>query len=226
MFPNRSSTAALAEGEWGATMGARASRTSRAAGDGALRLVDASQGVEAQTPANAYLAVDNNLEIIPVINKIDLTGAQPDEVRRQIHEIIGLDATGAILASAKEGKGIEDIPATGMGNDAADRPVAAAIPEAFDRAGGKGWHGAVEQVAQFAVALLEPELVAVRRLVMRVEAEGAQSSRTWLGPPDRGRGAVAEETGADQNAGIVVEVKCRGADLDGHAGNRGCGVGR
>jgi GTP-binding protein LepA len=82
---------------------------SLAACEGALLLVDASQGVEAQTLANAYLAVDNNLEIIPVINKIDLPGAQPDEVRRQIHEIIGLDATGAILASAKEGKGVQDI---------------------------------------------------------------------------------------------------------------------
>jgi GTP-binding protein LepA len=82
---------------------------SLAACEGALLLVDASQGVEAQTLANAYLAVDNNLEIIPVINKIDLPGAQPDEVRRQIHDVIGLDATGAILASAKEGKGIEEI---------------------------------------------------------------------------------------------------------------------
>src|SRR5512145_2869122 len=82
---------------------------SLAACEGALLLVDASQGVEAQTLANAYLAVDNNLEIIPVINKIDLPGAQPDEVRRQIHEIIGLDATGAILASAKEGLGVVDI---------------------------------------------------------------------------------------------------------------------
>src|SRR6186713_1686019 len=77
--------------------------------EGALLLVDASQGVEAQTLANAYLAVDNNLEIIPVINKIDLPGAQPDEVRRQIHDVIGLDSDGAILASAKEGKGIEEI---------------------------------------------------------------------------------------------------------------------
>jgi GTP-binding protein LepA len=82
---------------------------SLAACEGALLLVDASQGVEAQTLANAYLATDNNLEIIPVINKIDLPGAQPDEVRRQIREIIGLDDTGAILASAKEGIGIREI---------------------------------------------------------------------------------------------------------------------
>ena len=76
---------------------------SLAACEGALLLVDASQGVEAQTLANAYLAVDNDLEIIPVINKIDLPGAQPDEARRQIEEIIGLDAGGAVLASAKDG---------------------------------------------------------------------------------------------------------------------------
>src|SRR3954464_6116419 len=82
---------------------------SLAACEGALLLVDASQGVEAQTLANAYLAVDNNLEIIPVINKIDLPGAQPEESRRQISEIIGLDGDQAILASAKMGTGVPEI---------------------------------------------------------------------------------------------------------------------
>src|SRR4026209_1345418 len=82
---------------------------SLAACEGALLLVDASQGVEAQTLANAYLAVDGGLEIVPVLNKIDLPGAQPDEARRQIEEIVGLDAGGAILASAKEGTGVHDI---------------------------------------------------------------------------------------------------------------------
>jgi GTP-binding protein LepA len=82
---------------------------SLAACEGALLLVDASQGVEAQTLANAYLAVEHNLEIIPVINKIDLPGAQPEEARRQIVEIVGLDGTGAILTSAKEGIGITDV---------------------------------------------------------------------------------------------------------------------
>jgi GTP-binding protein LepA len=82
---------------------------SLAACEGALLLVDASQGVEAQTLANAYLAVENNLEIIPVINKIDLPGAQPEEARRQITEIIGLDGDHAILASAKMGTGVPDI---------------------------------------------------------------------------------------------------------------------
>ena len=82
---------------------------SLAACEGALLLVDASQGVEAQTLANAYLAVENNLEIIPVINKIDLPGAQPEEARRQIEDIIGLDGAGAILASAKQGTGVPEI---------------------------------------------------------------------------------------------------------------------
>ena len=77
--------------------------------EGALLLVDASQGVEAQTVANAYLAVDQNLEIVPVVNKIDLPGAQPEETARQIEEIVGLDAADAILASAKEGNGARDI---------------------------------------------------------------------------------------------------------------------
>jgi GTP-binding protein LepA len=82
---------------------------SLAACEGALLLVDASQGVEAQTLANAYLAVENNLEIIPVINKIDLPGAQPEETRRQITEIIGLDGDHALLASAKQGTGVPEI---------------------------------------------------------------------------------------------------------------------
>jgi len=82
---------------------------SLAACEGALLIVDASQGVEAQTLANAYLAVDNSLEIIPVINKIDLPSAQPDEARRQISDIIGLDGDHALLASAKAGTGVAEI---------------------------------------------------------------------------------------------------------------------
>jgi GTP-binding protein LepA len=82
---------------------------SLAACEGAVLLVDASQGVEAQTLANAYLAVENNLEIIPVINKIDLPGAQPEEARRQISDIIGLDGDHAILASAKMGTGVTEV---------------------------------------------------------------------------------------------------------------------
>jgi len=82
---------------------------SLAACEGALLLVDASQGVEAQTLANAYLAVDHNLEVLPVINKIDLPGARPEEVRGQIEDIIGLDASHALLTSAKDGTGVEAV---------------------------------------------------------------------------------------------------------------------
>ncbi len=82
---------------------------SLAACEGAVLLVDASQGVEAQTLANAYLAVDYNLEIIPVINKIDLPSAQPEEARRQLADIIGLDPSHAILTSAKDGTGVRDV---------------------------------------------------------------------------------------------------------------------
>jgi GTP-binding protein LepA len=82
---------------------------SLAACEGAILVVDASQGVEAQTLANVYLAIDHNLEIIPVLNKIDLPAADPEGVKRQIEDAIGLDASGAILASAKEMKGIDEI---------------------------------------------------------------------------------------------------------------------
>jgi GTP-binding protein LepA len=77
--------------------------------EGALLVVDASQGVEAQTLANTYLALHHNLEIIPVINKIDLPSAEPERIREQIETLIGLDAKDAILVSAKQGIGIEDV---------------------------------------------------------------------------------------------------------------------
>ena len=82
---------------------------SLAACEGALLVVDAAQGVEAQTLANVYLALEHDLEIIPVINKIDLPSADPERVKREIEDIIGLDASDAILASAKSGIGIQDI---------------------------------------------------------------------------------------------------------------------
>ena len=72
-------------------------------------MVDASQGVEAQTLANAHLAVDAGLEIMPVLNKIDLPGAEPEKAREQIEHVIGIDASDAILASAKQGIGIDEI---------------------------------------------------------------------------------------------------------------------
>ncbi len=77
--------------------------------EGALLVVDASQGVEAQTLANTYLALHHNLEIIPVINKIDLPAAEPERMREQIESVIGLDAAGALMVSAKQGIGIHDV---------------------------------------------------------------------------------------------------------------------
>src|SRR5215813_12652275 len=80
---------------------------SLAACEGALLVVDASQGVEAQTLANVYQALDNDLEIVPVLNKIDLPAAEPERVRQQIEDVIGLDASDAVLVSAKSGIGID-----------------------------------------------------------------------------------------------------------------------
>ena len=82
---------------------------SLAACEGAILVVDASQGIEAQTLANVYLALDNNLEILPVINKIDLDSAQPELVKKEIEDVIGIDASHAVLASAKEGIGIREV---------------------------------------------------------------------------------------------------------------------
>lgn len=82
---------------------------SLAACEGALLVVDAAQGIEAQTLANVYLALDNNLEIVPVINKIDLPSAEPERVKQEIEDVIGLDCSNAVLASAKAGIGIKEI---------------------------------------------------------------------------------------------------------------------
>ncbi|OIT01963.1 translation factor guf1 -like, chloroplastic [Nicotiana attenuata] len=109
---------------------------SLAACEGALLVVDASQGVEAQTLANVYLALENNLEIIPVLNKIDLPGAEPSRVAQEIEEIVGLDCSNAIHASAKEGIGITEIlnaivqkiPPPG---DTAGRPLRALIFDSY-----------------------------------------------------------------------------------------------
>src|SRR5215467_6921279 len=77
--------------------------------EGALLVVDASQGVEAQTLANTYLAIENDLELIPVLNKIDLPSAEPDRIKEQIETIIGLSTEHTVLASAKTGVGIQDV---------------------------------------------------------------------------------------------------------------------
>src|SRR5438093_2523463 len=82
---------------------------SLAACEGSILVVDASQGVEAQTLANVYQAIDNNHEIVPVLNKVDLPAAEPDKVKQQIEDVIGLDASNAILISAKTGENVPEV---------------------------------------------------------------------------------------------------------------------
>ncbi|OUC12751.1 MAG: elongation factor 4 [Alkalinema sp. CACIAM 70d] len=109
---------------------------SLAACEGALLVVDASQGVEAQTLANVYLALEHNLEIIPVLNKIDLPGAEPDRVREEVEEVVGLDCSEAILASAKEGIGVPEILETIVRKvpspqDTIDQPLRALVFDSY-----------------------------------------------------------------------------------------------
>ena len=109
---------------------------SLAACEGALLVVDASQGVEAQTLANVYLALENDLEIIPVLNKIDLPGAEPERVAAEIEEVVGLDCSDVIKASAKAGIGIEDILESIVNHvpppeDTVDRPLRALIFDSY-----------------------------------------------------------------------------------------------
>lgn len=104
--------------------------------EGCLLVVDASQGVEAQTLANVYLAIENNLEIIPVLNKIDLPGAEVDRVKREIEEVVGLDCSEALLASAKQGLGIPEILEAVVKKvpppeDTRDRPLRALIFDSY-----------------------------------------------------------------------------------------------
>ncbi|PZD70715.1 Elongation factor 4 [Acaryochloris thomasi RCC1774] len=109
---------------------------SLAACEGALLVVDASQGVEAQTLANVYLAIENDLEIIPVLNKIDLPGAEPERVKDEIEEIVGLDCSGAIHASAKAGIGVDEILESIVHlvpppEDTTDKPLRALIFDSY-----------------------------------------------------------------------------------------------
>jgi GTP-binding protein LepA len=109
---------------------------SLAACEGALLVVDSSQGVEAQTLANVYLALENELEIIPVLNKIDLPGAEPDRVAQEIEDVVGLDCTDIIQASAKIGLGVDDILEAIVRQvpppqDTVDRPLRALIFDSY-----------------------------------------------------------------------------------------------
>jgi GTP-binding protein LepA len=114
---------------------------SLAACEGSLLVVDASQGVEAQTLANVYQAIENNQEIIPILNKIDLPAADPDRVRNQIEDVIGIDASEAVLVSAKSGIGIQDVleaivtrlpaPTSDFADDAVSAPLKAMLVDSW-----------------------------------------------------------------------------------------------
>jgi len=173
---------------------------SLAACEGALLLVDASQGVEAQTLANAYLAVENNLDIIPVINKIDLPSAQPDECKRQIEDIIGLDSEGAILASAKEGTGTLDIleaiverfhPPTGN----PDAPLKALI---FD-----SWYDPYRGVV-IVVRVIDGELRAKSKIRLMVTAQDYEVDTLGVFSP---KATPVDSLGVGEVGFIVCNIK-------------------
>ena len=173
---------------------------SLAACEGALLLVDASQGVEAQTLANAYLAVDNNLDVIPVINKIDLPSAQPDECKRQIEDIIGLDASTAILASAKEGTGTRDIleaviarfhPPTGV----PDAPLKALI---FD-----SWYDAYRGVV-IVVRVIDGALRTKQKIRLMATAQDYEVDGLGVFSP---KATPVDELGVGEVGFIVANIK-------------------
>ena len=173
---------------------------SLAACEGALLLVDASQGVEAQTLANAYLAVENNLEIIPVINKIDLPGAQPEEARRQIQDIIGLDGSGALLASAKQGTGVPEIleaivhrlpPPGGI----PDAPLKALI---FD-----SWYDPYRGVV-IVVRVIDGSIRPGTKIRLMAEGQDYDAEQVGFFTP---KAVVAEEIGVGEVGFLVANIK-------------------
>ena len=173
---------------------------SLAACEGALLLVDASQGVEAQTLANAYLAVENDLEIIPVINKIDLPGAQPDEARRQISDIIGLDGAHAILASAKVGTGVPEIleaiverlpPPGGI----PDAPLKALI---FD-----SWYDPYRGVV-IVVRVIDGTLRPGMRIRLMAEGQDYDAEQVGIFSP---KAVVVDELGVGEVGFLVANIK-------------------
>jgi GTP-binding protein LepA len=173
---------------------------SLAACEGALLLVDASQGVEAQTLANAYLAVDNSLEIIPVINKIDLPSAQPEEARRQIQDIIGLDGAGAILASAKQGTGVPEI----LEAIVARLPPPRGNPEAplkaliFD-----SWYDAYRGVV-IVIRVIDGTIKKGMRIRFMAESQDYDAEQLGIFTP---KAVPAEELGVGEVGFLVANVK-------------------
>src|SRR6185503_12874968 len=109
-------------------------------------------------------------------------------------------------------------------HDAGDGLVTALVPEAFHGVRREFGHAAMQEIPELPVALLEAKLVTVGGQMRRVETVGTQARPTRLPAPDRGRGAIAEKAGADQHAGIVVEVEGGGTDFDGHDGDGGVRV--
>ena len=173
---------------------------SLAACEGALLLVDASQGVEAQTLANAYLAVDNNLEIIPVVNKIDLPSAQPDEARRQLSEIVGLPGDSAILASAKVGTGVAEIleaiverlpPPSGS----PDAPLKALI---FD-----SWYDAYRGVV-IVVRVIDGMIRKGMKITFMAEGQDYEAEQLGIFTP---KAVPVEELGVGEVGFLVANVK-------------------
>jgi GTP-binding protein LepA len=173
---------------------------SLAACEGALLLVDASQGVEAQTLANAYLAVENNLEIIPVINKIDLPSAQPDEARRQLTEIVGLPGDSAILASAKMGTGVHDIleaivdrlpPPTGV----ASAPLKALI---FD-----SWYDPYRGVV-IVIRVIDGTIRKGMKITFMAEGQDYEAEQLGIFTP---KAIPVEELGVGEVGFLVANVK-------------------
>jgi GTP-binding protein LepA len=173
---------------------------SLAACEGALLLVDASQGVEAQTLANAYLAVENNLEIIPVINKIDLPGAQPEEARRQITEIIGLDGDHALLASAKVGTGVPEI----LEAIVARLPPPAGDPAAplkaliFD-----SWYDAYRGVV-IVIRVIDGTIRPGMKIRLMAEGQDYETLQVGIFTP---KAIVADELGVGEVGFLVANIK-------------------
>jgi len=168
--------------------------------EGALLLVDASQGVEAQTLANAYLAVDNNLEIIPIINKIDLPSAEPEATRRQIEDIVGLDGAGALLVSAKVGTGVPEVleaivdrlPPPGGSPEA---PLKALI---FD-----SWYDAYRGVV-IVVRVIDGVLQKGMRVRLMAEGQDYDAEQVGIFTP---KAVLVDELGTGEVGFLVANIK-------------------
>jgi len=173
---------------------------SLAACEGALLLVDASQGVEAQTLANAYLAVENNLEIIPVINKIDLPSAQPEEARRQLEDIVGLPGENAILASAKMGTGVHEILEAIVARlpqpaGSADAPLKALI---FD-----SWYDPYRGVV-IVIRVIDGTIRKGMKITFMAEGQDYEAEQLGIFTP---KAIPAEELGVGEVGFLVANVK-------------------